>query len=280
MNKIYWNLETIDTDPSFILFFVSFFFFFLMWTIFKVYIRFVTILFLFYVLGFWLWGCGILRPWPRIEPALPALEGQVLLCFIKCRFVVLTYLFSSVQLLSRVWLFATPWTAACQSQTRLFVTWYSSNSCYIYRTLQSFPLHYELITYRAWLKESRKALSLVLLEGSKEGLTPLHHLVVEYTDRQTDWLGKVTQLVGGWAWMRIMSPDSWAGFFTLHHISFHLSPPLCILIFPEGPSHPHLVLSQGPPDSGLPHQLFKSFKSKSPIPCPIPRGPTRAKGWI
>ena len=215
MNKIYWNLETIDTDPSFILFFVSFFFF-LMWSIFKVYIRLVTILFLFYVLGFWLWGCGILRPWPRIEPALPALEGQVLLCFIKCRFVVLTYLFSSVQLLSRVWLFATPWTAACQSQTRLFVTWYSSNSCYIYRTLQSFPLHYELITYRAWLKESRKALSLVLLEGSKEGLTPLHHLVVEYTDRLSDlekshsWLGAEL----GWgSCLLILEQDS------LHYIT-------------------------------------------------------------
>ena len=37
-------------------FFRTFFFFFLMWTIFKVFIEFVTILLLFPVLDFWLWG--------------------------------------------------------------------------------------------------------------------------------------------------------------------------------------------------------------------------------
>ena len=50
-----------------------------MWTIFKVFIEFVTILLLFYV--FWLFGhetCGILAPSPGIEPAPPALEGEVL----------------------------------------------------------------------------------------------------------------------------------------------------------------------------------------------------------
>ena len=46
---------------------------------FKVFIEFVTILLLFYVLGFF--GpkpCGILAPGPGIEPALPALEPEVL----------------------------------------------------------------------------------------------------------------------------------------------------------------------------------------------------------
>ena len=50
-----------------------------MWTIFKVFIEFVTILLLFYVLFFWVCeACGILTPRPGIEPAPPALEGEVL----------------------------------------------------------------------------------------------------------------------------------------------------------------------------------------------------------
>ena len=56
-------------------------FFFLMWTIVKDFIEFVTILLLFYVLVFWLWGrwVGILAPaWPGNEPRVPALEGKVL----------------------------------------------------------------------------------------------------------------------------------------------------------------------------------------------------------
>ena len=51
-----------------------------MWTIFKVFIEFVTILLLIYVFGFFC-GCearGILAPWSGIEPASPALEGEVL----------------------------------------------------------------------------------------------------------------------------------------------------------------------------------------------------------
>ena len=50
-----------------------------MWTIFKVFIEFVTILLLFYV--FWFFGletCGVLALRPGIEPAPPALEGEVL----------------------------------------------------------------------------------------------------------------------------------------------------------------------------------------------------------
>ena len=48
-----------------------------MWTIFKVFIESVTILFLFYI---WFCGpkvCGILPPQLGIEPGCPALEGKV-----------------------------------------------------------------------------------------------------------------------------------------------------------------------------------------------------------
>ena len=54
-------------------------FFFLMWTIYKVFIEFVTILLLFFM--FWFFGneaCGILVRQSGIEPAPPALEGKVL----------------------------------------------------------------------------------------------------------------------------------------------------------------------------------------------------------
>ena len=60
------------------------FFFFLMWTMFlKVFIEFVTILFLFYVLGFFFFffgckACGILVPQPGIKLGCPALEGEIL----------------------------------------------------------------------------------------------------------------------------------------------------------------------------------------------------------
>ena len=47
-----------------------------MWAILKVFIEFVTILLLFYVLFFLgCKACGILAPWPGIEPLPPALEG-------------------------------------------------------------------------------------------------------------------------------------------------------------------------------------------------------------
>ena len=49
-----------------------------MWIICKVFIEFVTILLLFYVLGFWPQACGILASWPGIEPVPPTLEGKVL----------------------------------------------------------------------------------------------------------------------------------------------------------------------------------------------------------
>ena len=50
-----------------------------MWTIFKIFNEFVTILFLFYILFFYeREACGILAPWPGIEPAPRALEVEVL----------------------------------------------------------------------------------------------------------------------------------------------------------------------------------------------------------
>ena len=51
-----------------------------MWTIFKVFIEFVTILLLFYVLFFFFGHevCGILAPQPGIEPSPTALEDEVL----------------------------------------------------------------------------------------------------------------------------------------------------------------------------------------------------------
>ena len=50
--------------------------FFLMWTIFKVFIS-VTILSLFYVLASGQEACGILVPWSGIEPTPTVLEGKV-----------------------------------------------------------------------------------------------------------------------------------------------------------------------------------------------------------
>ena len=56
------------------MFFFKIFFFFLTWTILKVFTEFVIILFLFYIFGHE--ACGILAPRPGIEPA--PLEGKVL----------------------------------------------------------------------------------------------------------------------------------------------------------------------------------------------------------
>ena len=50
-----------------------------MWTIFKVFIEFITILLLLFM--FWFFSqeaCGILAPLPGIKPTPPALEGKVL----------------------------------------------------------------------------------------------------------------------------------------------------------------------------------------------------------
>ena len=44
----------------------------------KIFIKFVTVLLLFYVSIFDCRACGILGPWPGIEPTAPALEGEVL----------------------------------------------------------------------------------------------------------------------------------------------------------------------------------------------------------
>ena len=47
-----------------------------MWTIFKAFIEFVTVSFLFYVWVFGHKACGILSPRPGVKPAHPALEGR------------------------------------------------------------------------------------------------------------------------------------------------------------------------------------------------------------
>ena len=49
-----------------------------MWTIFKVFIKFVTVLLLFYVLAFGQEVCGALAPQSESKPTSPALEGKVL----------------------------------------------------------------------------------------------------------------------------------------------------------------------------------------------------------
>ena len=64
------------------LFFILFYFFkdffLLMWTAFKVFIEFVTILFPFHVLVFGRQACGYLVPQPGKEPVPPALGSKVL----------------------------------------------------------------------------------------------------------------------------------------------------------------------------------------------------------
>ena len=54
---------------------LSFFFSFLMWTVFKVFTEFVTTLFLFSVLVFWPQGMWNLSSQTRIELTLPALKA-------------------------------------------------------------------------------------------------------------------------------------------------------------------------------------------------------------
>ena len=54
--------------------------FFLMWTLAKVFIEFVTMLLMLFMS--WCFGseaCGILTPWSETEPTSPALEGEVLI---------------------------------------------------------------------------------------------------------------------------------------------------------------------------------------------------------
>ena len=74
-------------------------------------------------------ACGILAPWPGIEPGSPALQGRFLttgppgksLKWIILRamkilqWFLYLFKFSSVQSLSCVQLFVTPWTAASQA---------------------------------------------------------------------------------------------------------------------------------------------------------------------
>ena len=66
----FW-LSSLDlqTSRQFFEFFFFFKIFFLTWTIFEVFIEFVTILLLFHVLVFWSWGMWISAPWLGIEPS-------------------------------------------------------------------------------------------------------------------------------------------------------------------------------------------------------------------
>ena len=61
-----------------VFFFFSFLDVFLMWTIFKVFIEFVSILLLFHIFIFGCKACGILAPGQGIEPISPTLEGGFL----------------------------------------------------------------------------------------------------------------------------------------------------------------------------------------------------------
>ena len=71
-NKIWFNYILSTGDTLYLLKN-----FFLMWTIFKVFIEFVTILLMFCFGFFGCEACGILAPWPGNEPAPLALEGEV-----------------------------------------------------------------------------------------------------------------------------------------------------------------------------------------------------------
>ena len=74
--KITYILSFCLPQPLFCCF--AFKIFFLVWTIFKVFVEFVTVLLLFYVLVFDHEACEILVPRPGIKPAPPTLEGEVL----------------------------------------------------------------------------------------------------------------------------------------------------------------------------------------------------------
>ena len=67
LNKIAPNVEFFFKD-----------FFFLMWTIFKVFIEFATMLLLFYILVLWLRGMWDLSSPTRDRTRTPAMEGEVL----------------------------------------------------------------------------------------------------------------------------------------------------------------------------------------------------------
>ena len=65
---LHWEHEVLTTGPSGTS---------LIWTIFKVFIEFVTVLLLSYVFYLGYQACYILAPWPRIKPAPLAQEGEV-----------------------------------------------------------------------------------------------------------------------------------------------------------------------------------------------------------
>ena len=76
-----WPLSYSDCSWNFFLVHAPYFIFlkiFFIWTICKVFIESVIILFMVYVLGFFgPEACGIYAPQPGTKPVLPALEGEV-----------------------------------------------------------------------------------------------------------------------------------------------------------------------------------------------------------
>ena len=78
-SSVYQPSTSIFTQHLFFFFrfFFFSFFFFSMWTIYKVFIEFVTLLLLFSVLVFWLWGTWDLTPRTEIKPTPPALKEEV-----------------------------------------------------------------------------------------------------------------------------------------------------------------------------------------------------------
>ena len=111
--------------------FLFFFFFFCVDHFFKVFIKFVTILFLFYVLGVFLFfcfffgykACGIIVPQPGIKLVYPALEGEIFNTGLPGRAPQTCYLSGS----HRFVMVLSP-SLAVELKTRLYnssLTWFS-----------------------------------------------------------------------------------------------------------------------------------------------------------
>ena len=102
-----------------------------MWTSFKDFIEFVTVLLLFYVLVFWPQAHEILVPQPGIQSAPPALEGEVLTTGPPGKFQAITFLpwipTESTNLM--IWNFHQ--NAAHDEQLQLMISW-SMVKLYLY----------------------------------------------------------------------------------------------------------------------------------------------------
>ena len=87
------------------------------------------------VLCFGIFGqkaCRLLVTQPGVEPISPALKGEVLTTGLPGKSLPNTLIVNTIIVIllpSRVWLFATPWTAACQAFLSLTISWSSPSSC-------------------------------------------------------------------------------------------------------------------------------------------------------